>query len=263
MEDQEKTFWLTLSLGGGAALAVLGTGLFAFVEGKNTWGTALTLAGIGGILLVWVMSRHGLFARVLGYAVVTGIVLFTWTFLAYGIYDRHVTSSVTGNPPAADTITGNPPIPDTEVRHEPRSKRLLNLLNAETAENLMWAFYELCSDAEAVRIGQHSRDPNSINPAGLPQVDFYRHDDRDAKYYEEQLQEAADGRGRCFVVDHAATLDSSRFSDDGRLLIVARTQHLGDEVTRKLVDGLKVPAQVEVDSTIPGILQIGVGELAK
>jgi hypothetical protein len=83
MEEAEREFWIAIGLWGASAVTVLGTGLFALVEGFYKSGIPLTVVGLGCVMYV---ARH-LRGRRLSIAHSTmGALILTWMFFGYAIY---------------------------------------------------------------------------------------------------------------------------------------------------------------------------------
>jgi hypothetical protein len=87
MDEAETKIWVHLTLYGGAALVVLGAGLYAFIEQKFLPGAILTVGGLAGVVDAG-RRALGRGARVPNWALLMALIL-TWAFLGYDIYDRH------------------------------------------------------------------------------------------------------------------------------------------------------------------------------
>lgn len=87
MEQAEIRIWVILTLYGGVGLVVLGTGLFALVEQFYVFGAILSVVGLVGVIDAGRRALgHGF--RISNPVLVAMLVL-TWIFFGYDIYDRH------------------------------------------------------------------------------------------------------------------------------------------------------------------------------
>ncbi|MGO9455265.1 MAG: hypothetical protein ACLQDV_30085 [Candidatus Binataceae bacterium] len=107
MEEVERDFWIALGLWGASAVTVLGTGLFAIVEGSYWSGIALTLLGLG--LIVYI-ARHLKGKHLTLQHALVGALILTWVFLGYDIYAHRSGRGEEANPLFVDytAISGNP-----------------------------------------------------------------------------------------------------------------------------------------------------------
>jgi hypothetical protein len=98
MDVAEAGIWVILTLYGGAALAIFTAGLFGVMEGYYVFGAVLTVLGLA---LIIDAGR-----RVLGYrwyhipnAAIAVILVLTWIFFGYDVYDRAHFQHFTPLPP--------------------------------------------------------------------------------------------------------------------------------------------------------------------
>jgi hypothetical protein len=96
MNETETDFWIAVSLWGGSAITVLGTGLYALVEGLLWSGGSLTVLGL---VLVMYIAQHLKGKRLTLRHALIGALILTWIFFGYDIYNRQQT-----RPPVFDSL---------------------------------------------------------------------------------------------------------------------------------------------------------------
>jgi len=86
LDAGEIKIWVVLTLYGGVALAVFTAGLFALNDQHYVFGSAFTLAGLGLVDAARRALAHGF---KLPNPVLAGLLILTWIFLGFDIYNRY------------------------------------------------------------------------------------------------------------------------------------------------------------------------------